>query len=421
MRPLKGMLSRRSVLRGIAAGALATPLLSSLVQSISRADTDQPPLRFVLMFTGNGQAPAHWLPTGGETDFTLSPVLEPLTALKHKLLLVHGLVGVGGHAGGMSETTTGWPGADGIAENGPSIDQFLADAWRGDTPLASLELGVLPANEAADQICYSATGMPLPAIGSPLGAFKRIVGVTNQSPEDAARRNALKASVLDTVGDELDSLQTKLGAPARVLLDEMLTLVRQRELALLEPVVPLSCSMPSEPAAAGLVATWKAQHDNAITALRCGVTRVATLRAGGWGGIESGGYDEIGVSSGHHAIAHSGPDASLIAINRFHAEQLAYLLTELDAVQEGTTTLLDNTVVVWVNELGLGSFNHHSRSDCHVVLAGGASAGLRNGAFLDLGGTDWQHFLFTLTRVMGQTENTTFGHHGDQVISQLFA
>src|SRR5690606_10479830 len=265
------------------------------------------------------------------------------------------------HSGGMSETTTGWgsPGDNGVPENGPSIDQFFADAWRGETPLASLELGVMPANRASDQTSYSASGMPLPAIGSPLGGFQRIFDVTNQSPEEAERRRALKLSVIDSVKGELEALESKLSPSSRVLLDEHLSLVREHEKALLEPLDPLSCDLPEAPPNGGLVSTWKSQNDNIITAFRCGVTRVASLRAGGWGGIESGGYDEIGVGGGHHAIAHAGPHASLIAINRFHAEQLAYLVGQLDAVPEGDGTLLDNTVVMWINELGLGAFNHH--------------------------------------------------------------
>lgn len=419
----KSTLSRRNVLRALGAGAVATPLLSSLLSGIGRAEDGQAPLRLFVMFTGNGQDPSHWLPTGGEESFTLSPVLEPLAPFQEKLLLVHGLRGEKGHSGGMSEAMTGWPSpsGNGVPENGPSIDQLLAEAWRNETPLASIELGVLPANEASDQTSYSASGLPLPAIGSPLGAFSRIFDVTNQSPEEAERRRALEASVLDSVSSELASLEKKLSPTARVLLDEHLTLVRAREEALMQPFEPLSCDLPGAPSGGGLAATWKAQHDNVIAAFRCGVTRVATLRAGGWGGIESGGYDEIGIGGGHHAIAHAGPHASLIAINRFHAEQLAYLLGELDAVAEGSGTLLDNTVVVWMNELGLGTFNHHTRSDCHIVMAGGKNAGMRNGAFFNLGGTDYQHFLFTLAHLMGRTELTKVGHHGDQIISQIFA
>jgi Protein of unknown function (DUF1552) len=422
-RPSLRAMKRRTLLRGLGGAALLSPLVVGSLSTHLRAQQGDTPLRMFLMFTGNGQSPSHWLPTGGETSFTLSPVLEPLAAHQDKLLLLHGLVGnEKGHSGGMSETTTGWTaqGGSGVPQQGPSIDQLLADAWRGDTPLSSLELGVMPANGSSDQTSYAAGGLPLPAIGSPLGALQRLADVTNLSPEEAERRRALDASVLDAVAGELASLNAKLNPEGRALLDEHLTLVRAQEEALKAPYVPLSCDLPVAPADAGLAATWTAQHDNVATAFRCGVTRVASLRAGGWGGIESGGYDEIGIGGGHHSIAHSGPDADLIGINRFHAEQLAHLITSLDAVPEGDGSLLDSTVVVWVNELGLGEFNHHSRSDCHVVIAGGRRAGLKNGAFLNLAGADWQDFLFTLVRALG-VDVAQVGHHGSTMLSAMLA
>jgi hypothetical protein len=402
---------------------VTTPFLTGLLTQISRAQRNKKTLRFVLMFTGNGQLPGHWLPKGGERDFKLSPVLQPLKSHRKKLLLLHGLQGKDGHSGGMSESLTGWPArtGDGVAEKGPSIDQFLAARFRGSTPLPSLELGVFPANEANDQTSYSASGLPVPAIGSPRGAFDRLFGVTNGNGPSAKRMRSQQASVLDHTAKELQSIHRQLGSEARLLLDEQLTLVRAKEKALAKPFVASPCDPPAAPTSRmGLKATWKAQHDNIVGAFRCGVTRVATLRAGGWGGIESGKYDEIGVSSGHHEAAHAGPGDHLLKINVFHAEQFAYLLSQLDSTAEGEGTMLDSTVAIWINELGLGDFNHHSRSDVHVVLAGGKRAGMRNGSFLKIPGTDYQDFLFSLIRLMGMSDVAKFGDHGSKVIAEMF-
>lgn len=420
-------MKRRSLLRGAGATALAMPLVSGLARrSAARADT--PPLRFFLLFTGNGQPPEQWLPTGGETDFSLSPVLEPLEPFRDKLLLVHGMRGVGGHAGGMSETTTGRPsGADGsgVPMGGPSIDQFFADRWRGQTPLPSLELGVMPAMNQHDQICYSEGGLPIPPIGSALGAFERVFAVTNEDPLLAEQRRAHERSVLDVIATDLERVRSGIGASSRTLLDEHLELVRQREQELLGAHEPVSCDLPPMPGGGlGLADTWRNHNETLAAAFRCGVTRVATLRVGGWGGIESGGYDEIGIPGAHHAAAHGGtddPGGTLLSINRWHAEQLADLLGALDAVDEGDGTLLDSSVVVWVNELGLGAFNHHSRVDVHVVLAGGKNAGLAQGRFRHLGDADYQHFLFTLTHLLGETDVATFGDHGSTLLEGLFA
>lgn len=416
-------ISRRSFLGGVAASAVVTPFLSGLLSRIASAGEGTSPLRFFLMFTGNGQDPSHWVPpSGGETDFTLAPVLQPLSAHRDKLLLLRGLHGQSGHSGGMSESLTGWPDmlGHGVAENGPSIDQLLAERWSASTPLSSVELGVFPSNSANGQISYAASGFPLPAIGSPRGAFDRIFGLTNAESSAALRDQ--KLSVLDNVGQELQAINSKLTSEERIHLDEHLSLVRAKEEDLNRPFEPLVCDLPTTPGSGlGLEDTWKAQSDNIVGAFRCGVTRVATLRVGGWGGIESGKYDQIGISSGHHGAAHAGPADDLLAINRFHAEQFSYVLSQLDAVPEGDGTLLDCTVAIWMNELGLGGLNNHDRRDLPIVMAGGARAGLRNGAYFDLNDTDYQHYLFTLANLMGVTDLAKFGDHGTEVISQIFA
>jgi len=414
--------------RDLLAGAAALPFFGGLMSRIAGAQEGLHPLRLVLMFTGNGQHPDHWLPTstGDEAQFTLSPVLEPLAAHKDKLLLLHELAGEGTHSGGMSEATTGRPSrtGDGIPTGGPSIDQLFADRWRGSTPLPSLEVGVRPANDPYDHICYSARGLAIPPIGSPLGAYRKVFGVTNEDPRIAITRRAQNASVLDTIAGDLARITARIDAPSRRLLDEHLTLVREKEVELSGPYTPLQCDLHEAPTGESLVDTWRHHNDTIVSALRCGTTRVATLRAGGWGGIESGGYEEIGVNDGHHSVAHgtsNDPHRDLAAINRWHAEQLAYLIQSLDAVPEGGGTLLDHTVVVWLNELGLGDFNHHSRRDVHVVLAGGSAAGLKNGAFLSMGGANYHHFLFTLARALGANDLAGFGDHGDRILAGMMA
>jgi hypothetical protein len=236
------------------------------------------------------------------------------------------------------------------------------------------------------------------------------------------RMRSQQASVLDHTASEIQRINQQLGKEARVLLDEELTLLRAKETALAKPFEARVCDPPAAPTSQmGLKDSWKAQHDNIVAAFRCGVTRVATLRAGGWGGIESGKYDEIGVPTGHHQAAHAGPADHLLRINVFHAEQFAYLLRELDAVREGDGTMLDSTVAIWLNELGLGPFNHHTRSDLHVVLAGGKNAGMRNASYQDLRTTEYQDFLFSLIRLMGINDVKSFGDSGSKIIEPMFS
>jgi len=256
-----------------------------------------------------------------------------------------------------------------------------------------------------------------------MGGFEKLMGVANQDPAILERIRGQQASVLDSSAQDIIALQKRLGPSARVLLDEHLTLLRAQEKDLQADFVPLSCDLHASPGSTdSMVETWRHQNDNMISALRCGATRVTTLKAGGWGGIESGGYSEIGINNGHHNAAHGAGenyDSDLSSINRWHAEQLLYLLEGLEAVPEGDGTLLDSTLVVWVNEFGLGDFNHHSRSDVNIVLAGGSKLGFKNGNFLNLKEQSYHRFLFTLANVLGDPNLASFGNDGDQLLQEI--
>jgi hypothetical protein len=414
--------ARRRFLRNAAALGVSGGLLG-LLGNLVRAGNEPPPLRFFFMFTGNGHQREHFVPSSpSETGFDFAPALAPLEPHRDDLMLVHGVSGAGSHHQGTSEALTGRPseGIEAGATGGPSLDQLLADRFRATTALPSLELGVAPANSLEDQITFSASGLPVPAIGSAAGGFNRLFGLANEDPATAEARRARKRSVLDVIAKDLTALQGQLDAPTRVLLDEHLTLVRAQEMDLEQPYVPVSCELGSSPSGEGLVASFEGQMTNVAHAFRCGITRVATLRVGGYGGIEEGMYDEIGVNNGHHNAAHVGPAADILGINRFHAEQFAGLIAALAAIPEGDGRVLDNTVLVWGMELGLGNFAH-DRDDMPFVIAGGRNAGLALGRYRNVDGRSYQDFLFSLVRVMGLDDVDAFGDGGTDVIDALWA
>lgn len=420
-------IGRRRLLAAIGAAGVGLPFFRGLSGSILRAQEALPITRFYFLFTGNGMDAGQWA-RGGETDFDLGPALEPLAPLREKLLLVRGTRGAGGHAGGMSEGTTGRPsrGSDTDARpgGGPSIDQAIAGLWRGTTPLASLETGVRPLNGVNDQTSYTAGGLAIPVIGAPFGSFNRVFSVTNEPTDVAEARRRRQRSVLDLHAREITASQARIGAESRVLLDQHLTLIRELEADLSRPYVPLDCDLPPAPAVdpQHIGQAARAQHDVIAAAFRCGTTRVATVRIGGWGGTN--GYSVLGFSDDHHNVAHGGTsdfDRDSLAINRWHAEQFAYMASLLEAIPEGDGTMLDSSLLVWFNELGLGAGNDHGREDVPVVMAGGRRMGLKNGRFYSFPGVNYQHLLFTIARAVGGPEITRFGDGGTQLLDQLFA
>jgi hypothetical protein len=83
----------------------------------------------------------------------------------------------------------------------------------------------------------------------------------------------------------------------------------------------------------------------------------------------------IGVNEGHHELSHE-PDSNTAAmekltkINKWFCEQMAYLAKRLSETPEpgGPGSMLDNTTIVWTNELGKGS--SHTLDNIPFVLVG---------------------------------------------------
>ena len=116
----------------------------------------------------------------------------------------------------------------------------------------------------------------------------------------------------------------------------------------------------------------EAQFDLAAAALICGLTHVVTIAAAAGDQVHVS-YPRWGFT-GKHTLGHGnqgGPDA-LIQIHNHHAALIANLMDRLDAVPEGDGTMLDNTLIVYLNDNGS---EHHSKYDCYPVALLGTLGG----------------------------------------------
>jgi hypothetical protein len=174
----------------------------------------------------------------------------------------------------------------------------------------------------------------------------------------------------------------------------------------------LTCSAPSAPSIdpdslANYGPTGQLQMDLLTAAFSCDMVRFATIL---WGGATSGKrFPWLGFDDRHHELSHAGDTDTaaknkLIQINRWYAEQLAYLLAKLDAIPEGTGTMLDNTVILWGNELAIG--NKHSRRDHRWVMAGNAGGFFNTGRLVDVSGRTNNDLLVSIAQAMGHSIST---------------
>jgi hypothetical protein len=422
--------SRRTMLRGTGA-AVALPWLESMAQTAAF------PTRLVIVFSANGTITNSWKPTGTETNFTLSRILAPLQPHKSKLLVIDGVdcesakhgPGSNGHDLSMGHLLTGTelvPGPQGAgafghlvdgSAGGPSIDQYIAAQLNPNTPFRTLELGVQAQNifmPLPSRMVYKGRFQPLPAMNDPATTFSRLFSSLNPDPNGAARMKAKKQLVIDNVKGDLTALKTKLGVDDQRALTSHIESIDAMERRL-NSTSTFSCTKPSAPAGTNNQYQLEsaAQIELLTRALACDLTRVATLQ---FSTAQSGAtFPWLGFNEYHHELSHAGDsDAAaqekLVKINEWYAKQFASLLLKMDSIPEGSNgeTLLDHSVVMWINELGVG--NNHSNNNIPVVLAGGANKYFRTGRFIQYPGTmPHNNLLVSLQNAMGVASNT-FGN-----------
>jgi hypothetical protein len=424
---------RRTILRGAAGAAIALPWLEAFAPRRARAATTAPK-RFIVMFSPNGTLPTQWTPTGGETSFTLSPILAPLQPHQGDIVVIQGLyqqgAGGDGHQNGISGMLTGTPlnpgpfagvGAPPAGwATGPSVDQRMADALAAPTKFRSLELGVqVGAADDWGRMIYRAGNQPLPPTDDPAAVYDNVFSDLHTAPAVLARLRARRKSILDAVGAEYTRISARLGSADKHRLDAHLTAVREIEVRLTTDLVVSNpaCHDPTiTPVTAqendSFPAVGALQMQLLTMALACDLTRVASLQ---WSrSVAQTRFTWLNIDNGHHDLSHrSDNDADavdkLTRINSWYAQQLATLIALLKATPDASGgTLFDNTIILWCNELAKG--NTHSRQDAPYVLAGSAGGALRTGRFLSYENEGLPHnnLLVSLLNAM-DVPDTTFG------------
>jgi hypothetical protein len=219
---------------------------------------------------------------------------------------------------------------------------------------------------------YTGPNKPVAPIDDPYRMFNKLYG--------RAKDRAALASVLDLVKDDLKKVGAAVGAEDRKLIEEHATFVRE-----LETELKADSTRGADHAVPELEQGVKEENDNLprlskmqiellVNSFSADFARVATLQyTNSVGGAK---MRWLGIEQGHHELSHE-PDKNeeamekLTKINHWICQQLAYLTKRLAETPEpgGSGSLLDNTVIVWTNELGKGS--SHTLDDIPWVLVGG--------------------------------------------------
>jgi hypothetical protein len=424
--------NRRLFLRS-AAAAIALPALPSLLPRTARADLSAP-RRLLFVYVPNGIPLTNFRPTQLGADYDLPPLLASLAPVADRTLVLSGLANPaaidetnnGDHARGTGSFLTCTPirytaGVD--LQNGVSVDQVAAAALGGDTPLPSLQLGLEPGGNTGScnagyscaytrNLAWADPATPLPNLTDLNVAFQRVFPQADAGlpPEVAARRAAMRVSILDTVTAQAGQLAARANAEDRAKLDQYLTAVRDLELRL-QALGGQACGGPlSIPADADLTGQARAAADLIALAVQCDQTRFITYMLGNSGSNRS--FDFLGVPGSHHELSHHQGDpvklAQLDTIATWEIAQLGYLVEALaNTVDLDGASVLDHSAVFFSSEIQDG--NDHTHTDLPVLLSGGLGGVLRTGAHLQVRpGARVSECFLTLLQAIDPTQ-TTFG------------
>src|SRR5687767_10371314 len=398
----KKALPRRTFLRGVGA-TLALPLLDAMVPAMTAlAGTPAAPVRrlgFVYMPMGCDLG--RWTPPGKDKLDKLSPILSPLAPVKEHVSILSNM-----------EVRNAYPGTHATSNSsflscaraehtessdyylGTTADQIAAKQLGRQTQLPSLELAMdmLQVVGQCDNgyacvyqnnLSWSSPTTPLPAEAHPRLVFESLFG---EGGTAAQRRAALRkrASLLDSVNEELSRLQRSLGPEDQHRVNHYLDAVRDVERRIQQAEAAADDnSLPDADRPVGVPASYadhaRLMFDLQLLALQGDVTRVVTFQLARE--TSNRAYLEIGVSEPHHPLTHHSGDPDKIAkvakINQFHVSLFAEFLQKLQATPEGDGSLLDHSLYLYGS--GMGNPNVHDHINLPIIVAGGAAGGMKGG------------------------------------------
>jgi len=387
------------------------------------------PIRYAALFMPNGCLPGSFEPQGNTLDKL--PDTLPLGEMsKHCNLIANLGVTMGGHTASTAGFLTGQKPIN--EKQSPelnivnaSVDQVIAAAANGSTPLSSLELalhtprrGTSPSGlpwTYANHISWKNASTPVPQEINPMRAFLRLF--EHALPTDNTKKKSNfqpGKKIVDLVLDDAKSLQRNLGLNDRQKLDEYLTSVSEvqsritRELNASKAGLNITNEIYAEiqqaqaEIKAGLSGAQKSlsaqpkipypeyskmMMDIMALAFWSNSTRVSTLMFGDGGSKRNMSFLD-GVSGDHHSISHHGNDPEkgeqYKRITTYYVEEYVYLLKKLHSYKEGDSSVLDNSMIMFGSSFGNGQI--HAKGNIPLIMAGSAGGRIKTNRYISAPG-----------------------------------
>ncbi|MFT5106992.1 MAG: hypothetical protein ACI8XO_002710 [Verrucomicrobiales bacterium] len=401
----KRSIPRRTFLRGLGA-SISLPLLDAMVPSATAAKLTaaNPVKRLGFVFMPMGCDITRWTPRDGDRLENLSPILQSLHGVKDQISVLTNLELQPAYPGTHATSNSAFLSAARAKRTessdyflGTTVDQIAAQHIGRDTQLPSLEMSMDLMQTVGqcdngyacvyqNNLSWSSPTTPMPAEAHPRLVFESLFG---DGGTPAERRAAMRrrASLLDSVGDELASLKRELGAADRSKIDDYLDSVREIERRIQRaeseseerplPDLDRPTGVPDDYADHA-----RLMFELQVLAFQGDITRVTSFQLARETSNRT--YPQAGVPEPHHPLTHHGNDPGKIAkmakINAFHVSLFSEFLGKMKSTADGDGSLLDHSLFLYGS--GMGNPNVHDHQNLPVIVAGGGAGGVKGGKHL---------------------------------------
>ena len=355
--------------------------------------------RLGYIFMPMGCDESRWTPGSEDTLDKLSPILDSLKPVKDQMTVFTNMELRPAYPGSHATSNSSFLSAAKakVTESsdyylGTTADQVAAKQIGHQTQLPSLELAMDLMQTVGqcdngyacvyqNNLSWSSPTTPLPAEAHPRLVFENLFG-EGGTPEE--RRAALRerASLLDSIADDMNRLKRELGASDQARVSEYLDSIREVERRIQNAETDSKDNpLPDLERPMGVPASYadhaRLMFDLQLLAFQGDITRVTTFQIARETSNRT--YPEIGVPDPHHPLSHHGDDPDKIArmakINAFHVSLFAEYLEKLQNTPEGNGSLLENVLLLYGS--GIGNPNVHNHTNLPIILAGGAAVGMK--------------------------------------------
>jgi len=385
----KKHISRRMVLKGIGA-SIALPLLDAMnpaTTAWAQTAAGKTPQRFAFVGFPHGAIMDRWVPKEAGTDYTMSPILEPLTPFRKHLTIISGLRNKPAESPephGYIEMT--WlscvkPWEHGLAnpDAGVTADQFIARHVGQETRLPSLELTTA---QGGARLAWRTATQSLPQESNPRAVFQKLFGQGDTDKERAAILHET-GSILDRVKGQANRLQASLGVKDRIVVSDYLDWVREieRRVQMASKQDTASLSIPDAPVGTpnDLTEHFKLMFDLMALAFQADITRVITFSLDREASMRT--YTNLAIAEGFHPLSHHGNNPQkqdkLVQIQKYHTEVFTGFIKKIEAAKEADGTVLDHSTILFGSNMS--NSDRHNNDPLPAALLGHAHGKIKGG------------------------------------------